>query len=106
MHTLKDSQLKAASSGKFSDGGNLFVIMTSKGRGKFIFRYSLRKRRREMGLGTYPKTKLCEAREQAYKWRAILRDKERRAESEVTPTFASLFAETFDKLRPTLKGKS
>lgn len=89
--------------------------MTSKGRGKFIFRYSLRKRRREMGLGTYPKTKLSEAREQAYKWRAILRekqdpidvcDKERRAESEVTPTFASLFAETFDKLRPTLKGKS
>lgn len=113
LHKLKDSQVKAASAGKLNDGGGLTLRFTGKGKGHWYFRYSWHGRRPEMGLGAYPDTSLKAAREAAAKWRAVtkegknplaVREAERRALSQAVPTFEALFFETFDKLKPTLKG--
>lgn len=112
MHNLKDSQVKAAHSGKLSDGGGLFVVMNGPGKGKFIFRYSWQNRRPEMGLGTYPETTLKEARKRASHWRSIraagrdpiaVKEEERRARTAVIPTLHDMFEETFEKKKATLK---
>ncbi len=114
LHRLVDSQLKAAASGKLSDGGGLWVRLTGKGKGFWLFRYSWHGRRPEIGLGAYPETSLKAAREEAARWREArkagkdpltLKRAEQRAAANALPTLDALFQETFDKLKPTLKGE-
>ncbi|MEP3332123.1 integrase arm-type DNA-binding domain-containing protein [Sedimentitalea sp.] len=70
---LSAAGIKAAAVGKHGDGGNLWLHKRSTEHGKWILLVTIHGRRREMGLGTYPEVSLKEAREEAAKWRALVR---------------------------------
>jgi integrase len=51
--------------GKYSDGNNLWFVVSEKNQAKWVLRFTIKTRRREMGLGTYPQTSLKDARTNA-----------------------------------------
>jgi len=51
--------------GKYGDGNNLWFVVGTKQSAKWVLRYAIAGRRREMGLGAYPLVSLKEARNQA-----------------------------------------
>ena len=113
LNQLNDRTIKAADSGKLNDGGGLWLRLTGKGRGFWFYRYTVGSRRPELGLGSYPETSLAQARQQAQKWRDVrqrgqdpqrIKDEEKRAQAEAVPTFAELVEQTFEAIRPSLKG--
>lgn len=60
------------------DGGNLVLPVYANGRASWLFRYSVGRSKREMGLGAYDPANrdglsLVAAREAADEWRAVLR---------------------------------
>ena len=58
--------------GKYEDGGGLRLVKSAKDAGKWVFRYTVFGRRREMGLGAISDVSLRQAREFAAQWRSIL----------------------------------
>jgi integrase len=71
MNKLSAQTVKAASAGKYSDGGGLWIFKSDEGGGKWVLRVHVHGRRREMGLGAYPRVSLKEARLEADKWRRV-----------------------------------
>lgn len=62
---------------KLCDGGGLWIVAQSGKTGlnvKWVFRYKLFDKNRNMGLGPYPDVSLAEAREKTAKYRALIRD--------------------------------
>ena len=59
--------------GKYGDGRNLWYRIRSDGSSGWVFRYTLRGRAREMGLGPGPDVSLKEARDKAAQARQLLR---------------------------------
>jgi integrase len=51
--------------GKYGDGNNLWFVVGPNQRAKWVLRYTVHSKRREMGLGPYPQVSLKEARLQA-----------------------------------------
>lgn len=51
--------------GKHGDGNNLWFVVDVNQRAKWVLRYTVAGKRREMGLGSYPNVTLKEARHQA-----------------------------------------
>lgn len=108
--------VKKAGDGKMLDGGGLHLIKSGE-TGKWIFRYSLLGRRREMGLGQWPTVSLSDARRLRDQWAAeiaagrdpiTIRDAQRAAEiaerDRHDPTFAELTAIVFDARKAGLRG--
>lgn len=102
--------------GKLFDGAGLHLIRSGDG-GKWIFRYSHLKRRREMGLGSWPTIGLAAARASRDRWALVLasgrdpiavrqaeRDAEMQERDRRDPTLAELTAETFEARQATLRG--
>lgn len=97
LEKLKPLQVKNLKKpGMYSDGGNLWLKVSHGGTKSWIFRYNRNKRRRHMGLGSYPDVTLAEARDLAYEQRKLLskfldpieeRNKLKDAAYKVTPTF-------------------
>lgn len=76
LNRLTSLQIRNAMSGKYADGGGLWLRKRepgANGAGQWFFRYTLHGRRREMGLGSID-VPLREAREAAAKWRVKLRE--------------------------------
>lgn len=76
LNRLTALQIRNAVSGKYADGGGLWLHKREpgpNGAGQWFFRYTLHGRRREMGLGSV-EVPLREAREAATKWRAKVRE--------------------------------
>jgi integrase len=65
MGKLTNTAVKAAAPGKYEDGQGLRMVVTKTGNRKWVLRYQLQGRRREMGLGSYPAVGLKLAREKA-----------------------------------------
>ena len=63
MKRLNAKQLFVLSIGKYHDGNGLYLSIYSSGRGKWSFRYTINKKSREMGLGSFPEVTLLEARQ-------------------------------------------
>ena len=61
--------------GKHGDGDGLQLVITAPERGKWVYRYSIAYRAREMGLGDYPTVTLTEARARALDARRLVRSK-------------------------------
>lgn len=59
--------------GKFNDGGGLWLVKTDAAAGKWILRFTIHGRRREMGLGPFPVVSLAEARRSAEEGRSKVR---------------------------------
>jgi hypothetical protein len=68
---LSAQGVKSLDAGKFSDGGGLWIFKNDTGGGKWVLRVHVHGRRREMGLGAYPRVSLKEARLEADKWRRV-----------------------------------
>ncbi|MCB9957967.1 MAG: integrase arm-type DNA-binding domain-containing protein [Rhodospirillaceae bacterium] len=66
--------LKDLPPGMHADGGGLYLQVTPAGARTWIFRYSLKKRRREMGLGSLATFTLTEARSRAGDARKLVAD--------------------------------
>jgi integrase len=64
---------KQALLGKHLVSKNLYLQITSPTSKSWIFKYTLNKRVREMGLGSYPDTKLTDARDLVVKYRLMVR---------------------------------
>src|SRR5271169_5802393 len=62
---LNARKIEAAKPGKYSDGGNLYLIVSESGARKWVLRFTWRGRAKEMGLGSAISVPLADAREKA-----------------------------------------
>ncbi len=74
LHRLTALKVKNSPPGKYSDGGGLWLYKRADGGAQWFLRYVLYRRRREMGLGSAREVSLKEARNEAEKWRKVLRE--------------------------------
>lgn len=74
IRKLTAIQVKNAKPGqKLKDGGGLRFI-GAQGGGKWVFRYSLNGKCREMGFGSLPEVSLSDARKARERWSAVVRE--------------------------------
>jgi integrase len=121
LHKLTSTQVKSLPVGKYSDGGGLWLHKRPDGGAQWVLRVAIHGRRREMGLGGVrysdysPELGLTlkEVRQEAGKWRSVLREgkdpiKERqRLKREVARAdhaLATVAAEAFEARKAELKG--
>jgi hypothetical protein len=60
--------------GLYGDGGGLYFQISKWRTKSWLYRFSLNKRRRDMGLGPYPDVSLQAARDKAAECRGMVRD--------------------------------
>ncbi len=70
MGILSDTTVRAAKPGKYEDGDGLRLVVDKKGNKRWVFRFQVCGRRKEMGLGSYPLIKIADARRLASEARA------------------------------------
>jgi len=97
IHRLTPRKVATAGSGKYEDGGGLRLMVSNAGSRKWVLRYTLNGKRREMGLGSYPDVGLADARTKASEYRQQVSEKidpiaARRVELEAIPSFTSCAA--------------
>ena len=63
--TPERAKQKSTKQGLYGDGGGLYLCVTSKTAASWVFRFMLKGKAREMGLGSYPEVSLDAARELA-----------------------------------------
>lgn len=71
---LSARAVQNARSGYHCDGAGLYLLVTHAGTASWVFRYTLRGRKREMGLGSAADFSLAQARERAAAQRRLLAD--------------------------------
>ncbi len=113
LNKLSAIQVKNYGAGKYSDGGGLWLHKRLDGGAQWVLRVTVHGMRREMGLGSLQYVSLKEARDEAEKWRAVLRQgkdpiKEReRLKREVSNddhSLALIANEAFEARKAELKG--
>ena len=100
MGTLSDRSAKAAPPGKHGDGDGLFLIVSPAGSRKWVLRYQLSGKRRDMGLGRFPDVGLAAARAAALRARGLIAQgvdplaerEEARKAARPLPTFGEIAA--------------
>jgi integrase len=97
IHKLTPRKVATALAGKYEDGGGLRLIVSDTGAKKWVLRFTIVGRRREMGLGSFPDVGLAEARETATEHRKQVKNgvdpiEARHAAPEETPTFITCAA--------------
>ncbi|HSM79553.1 MAG TPA: Arm DNA-binding domain-containing protein, partial [Bryobacteraceae bacterium] len=95
--------------GKHHDGGGLYLVIDPKGK-RWVVRYQIRKRRREMGLGPFPLISLARARELAEDARRAVAEgvdpiQARKVASGV-PTFGEVADRLIAELSPGWRGRA
>src|SRR5258708_944282 len=99
---LTARKVETARPGKYSDGGNLYLIVSSTGSRKWMLRFTWRGRAKEMGLGSASSVTLAEARERA----ALARRKiaeglnpiDERGRDKGIPTFGEMADQLYEAL--------
>lgn len=115
-HRLTAAGVKAAREGTLHDGGGLMLHKAEAGSGRWVWRYQLGGRRRDMGLGSWPTVPLAQARRVRDEWAEVLaagrdpvaeRDARRAAArleaQRDDPTLREAAERTLEALAPTLK---
>ena len=97
IHLLSPRKVATAGTGKHEDGGGLRLIVSKGGAKKWVLRFTINGKRREMGLGSFPDVTLAAAREKATECRLQASNgidpiEARRTEPEKTPTFTTCAA--------------
>lgn len=97
IHKLTPRKVETASPGKYEDGGGLRLVVSQTGAKKWVLRFTIKGKRREMGLGSFPDIGLADAREKSIQYRKQVKDgidpiENRLIETEVTPTFTTCAA--------------
>src|SRR3954447_10133887 len=62
---LTARKVQTAKAGKYSDGGNLYLIVSPTGSRKWVLRFTWRGKAKEMGLGSATTVNLADARDRA-----------------------------------------
>jgi hypothetical protein len=62
---LTARKVATAKPGKYSDGGNLYLIVSGTGSRKWVLRFTWRGRAKELGLSSAASVPLADAREKA-----------------------------------------
>ncbi len=123
MGKLATNILKTAGVGKHSDGAGLYLLVTGRdakggAKGSWIFRYTYRKQRYEMGIGSIQSLSLARARAECDRWRDLMNDRrnsinpmdeKRRLEADAIHgraalTLAEVAPLAFEALKGRLKG--
>ncbi len=113
QHKLTSAAAKAAAPGKHSDGAGLWLYKREDGGAQWVLRYTIYSKRHEMGLGRFPDTTLKEAREEAEKWRAVVRsgkdaikerERQRAAAQRNQNILADVARDAFESRKAELKG--
>ena len=97
IHKLAPRKITTAGPGKNEDGGGLRLVVAGSGAKKWVLRFTIDGKRREMGLGSFPDVGLAEARDQAAAYRKQAKAgvdpiEARRTGIETTPTFTTCAA--------------
>lgn len=97
IHKLTPRKVATAGPGKYEDGGGLRLVVSNTGAKKWVLRFTIDGKRREMGLGSFPDVGLAEAREKATQYRKQAKSgvdpiEARQTEPEKTPTFTTCAA--------------
>lgn len=97
IHKLNDARVKTAKFGKYEDGGGLRLVVSKSGAKKWVLRFTVGDKRREMGLGSYSDIGLADARSKASEYRQQAKEgidpiEARRAEPEEIPVFTTCAA--------------
>lgn len=107
------AKLPGLPTGKYGDGDNLWLHKRNVSAGKWLFYFKLFGRRREMGLGPYPEVTLKQARDEARKWRSVVRagmdpikkrDAVRRAAERQMHLLCDVAVDAFESRKAELKG--
>ena len=99
IHKLSPRKVATAEPGKHEDGGGLRLVVSKGGAKKWVLRFTLKSKRREMGLGSFPGTGLAEARRKAENYRKLAKEgtdpihaRELETQQQSTPTFTNCAA--------------
>ena len=97
IHKLTPRKVATVGTGKYEDGGGLRLVVSGTGARKWIFRFTIKGKRREMGLGSFPDVGLADARGNASRYRIQVANgidpiEIRRVEPEAVPTFTTCAA--------------
>jgi len=97
IHKLAPRKVDTAGTGRYEDGGGLRLIVTQSGAKKWVLRFTIDGKRREMGLGSFPDVGLADARTKASEYRlqaaaGIDPIEARQIKQVVVPTFTSCAA--------------
>jgi integrase len=97
IHKLTPRKVATAGPGKYEDGGGLRLVVSTSGAKKWVLRFTINGKRREMGLGSSPDVGLAEARDKATEHRKQAKAgidpiEARQTEPEKTPTFTTCAA--------------
>ncbi|MCK0172525.1 integrase arm-type DNA-binding domain-containing protein [Aliiroseovarius sp. S1123] len=112
-YKLTATQIKHLRPGKYNDGGGLWLHKREGGAGQWFLRVTVHGRRREMGLGGLYDVSLAEAREEADRWRSVVRSNKdpikerariRKEADRGDHTLASVTAAAFKARQAELKG--
>jgi integrase len=91
---LTARKVKTAKQGKYSDGGNLYLIVSGSGARKWVLRFTWRGAAKEMGLGSASMVTLSDARDRAAEARRLVANGinpiEERKRDKGIPTFGAL----------------
>ncbi|MFK7954470.1 MAG: tyrosine-type recombinase/integrase [Lysobacterales bacterium] len=98
IHKLNARKVATAGRGKYEDGGGLRLVVSRNRARRWVLRFTIAGRRREMGLGSFPDIGLAEVRDVASKHRRQVRNgidpiEVHRREAGITPTFTSCAAQ-------------
>ncbi|EWH10117.1 phage integrase [Catenovulum agarivorans DS-2] len=113
IHRLSAKAVENNPKGQYEDGGGLRLIKNSKNSGRWLFRFTVHKRRREMGLGSFPSVSLKQARELASKYREQIaeqidpikqREKDQRAAEKNMVLFKDVALDAFESKKAELRG--
>lgn len=112
LHELTALKVWNASTGKYDDGGGLWLVKRDDGGGQWVQRVTVHGRRREMALDSLQDVSLKEARRLSEAARALIRQgkdpikeraKRRREAATVAHTLADVTAECFEARKAQLK---
>ena len=97
IHKLSPRKVETAGLGKYEDGGGLRLAVSKSGAKKWVLRFTINGKRREMGLGSFPDVGLADARAKASECRlqaaaGIDPIEERRVEPDAIPNFTACAA--------------
>src|SRR5450631_3484728 len=101
---LTARKVETAKPGKYSDGGNLYLIVSETGARKWVLRFTWRGRAKEMGLGSAAIVPLADAREKAASARRKIAQglnpiEERKRDGGI-PTFGQMADDVREALSP------
>ncbi|MBF9031167.1 integrase arm-type DNA-binding domain-containing protein [Rhodobacterales bacterium HKCCE3408] len=112
-HKLTSAELRSKTPGKYSDGGGLWFHRRHDGGAQWFLRYTLFGIRHEMGLGSFPTVSLKDARQEAEKWCAVVREgkdaikereRQRRQAERNMFVLADVASDAFESRKAELKG--